>query len=148
MDSDRHVFIVDDDPGVRNSLRILLESAGIGVRVFASAKQFLDDLDARHGCLIVDIRMPGMSGLELQDEIVRRHLGLAVIVMTGHGDVPLAERAMKAGAVGFLEKPFDAGDMLASVQRALLIGSGARSHNAQTKAPSVTPPAGARHPVW
>ncbi|MBC8036231.1 MAG: response regulator, partial [Rhizobiales bacterium] len=105
---DQQAFIVDDDPGVRDSLRVLLEVAGFNVRCFGSAKQFLDGDDARYGCLITDICMPDMNGLELQEEIIRRQMNLAVIVMTGHGDVPLAVRAIKAGAVDFLEKPFDA----------------------------------------
>ena len=134
MDSGQHVFVVDDDPGVRNSLRVLLEVAGFCVRCFGSAKQFLDDDDARHGCLIVDIRMPDMSGLELQEEILRRHMDLSVIVMTGHGDVPLAVQAIKAGAIDFLEKPFNPDTMLASVRRALFAGLQSRSHNGEIRA--------------
>ncbi|HKX35937.1 MAG TPA: response regulator [Rhizorhapis sp.] len=131
---DPQVFIVDDDPGVRNSLRILLEAADFNALSFASARQFLDGEDARHGCLITDVRMPDMNGVELLEEIIRRQMNLAVIIMTGHGDVPMAVRAMNAGAVDFLEKPFDAEVLLASVQRALLIGSQAHSRDAQTKA--------------
>jgi len=134
MDAGQHVFIVDDDAGVRDSLRVLLEVAGFRARSFSSAKQFLLDRSAKYGCLIVDIRMPGMGGLELQEEINRRQMELTVIVMTGHGDVPLAVRALKAGAIDFLEKPFAAEAMLASVRRALLAGSQTRSRNAQTKA--------------
>jgi len=134
MDTGQDVFVVDDDPGVRDSLRVLLEVSGFAVRSFGSANQFLADGDAKHGCLIVDIRMPDMSGLELQDEIIRRQMELAVIVMTGHGDVPLAVRAIKAGAIDFLEKPFDSEAMLVSVRRALLALSEACSRNTQTKA--------------
>ena len=132
--SDEHVFIVDDDADVRDSLQLLLEVAGFKVRNFTSAKQFLTDDSTKHGCLIADIRMPDMSGLELQEEVARRHLDLPVIIMTGHGDVPLAVRAMKAGAVDFLEKPFDEEKMLASVRRALEIGSKARSRVAEARA--------------
>ena len=132
--SDEHVFVVDDDADIRDSMRLLLEVAGFKVRNFTSAKQFLADDSIKHGCLIADIRMPDMSGLELQEEVARRHLELPVIIMTGHGDVPLAVRAMKAGAVDFLEKPFDDEKMLASVRRALDIGSKARSRNAEAKA--------------
>jgi two-component system, LuxR family, response regulator FixJ len=132
--SDEHVFVVDDDADIRDSMQMLLEVAGFKVRNFISAKQFLADDSAKHGCLIADIRMPDMSGLELQEEVARRHLDLPVIIMTGHGDVPLAVRAMKAGAVDFLEKPFDDEKMLASVRRALDIGSKARSRNAEAKA--------------
>jgi two-component system response regulator FixJ len=132
--SDEHVFIVDDDADIRDSLQLLLEVAGFKVRNFTSAKQFLTDDSSKHGCLIADIRMPDMSGLELQEEVARRHLDLPVIIMTGHGDVPLAVRAMKAGAVDFLEKPFDEEKMLASVRRALEIGSRARSRVAEATA--------------
>ena len=132
--SDEHVFVVDDDADIRDSMQMLLEVAGFKVRNFISAKQFLADDSTKHGCLIADIRMPDMSGLELQEEVARRHLELPVIIMTGHGDVPLAVRAMKAGAIDFLEKPFDDEKMLASVRRALDIGSKARSRNAEAKA--------------
>ncbi|MEO7383785.1 MAG: response regulator [Novosphingobium sp.] len=118
----------------KEPVRSLLDIAGFNVRTFGSAKQFLDNDATKDGCLIVDIRMSEMSGLELQEEIVRRHMELAVIVMTGHGDVPLAVRAMRAGATDFLEKPFDAEVMLASVRRALLAGSQARCRNARAAA--------------
>ena len=129
--SDECVFVVDDDADIRDSMRLLLEVAGFKVRSYTSARQFLDDENSRHGCLVADIRMPDMSGLELQEEVARRHLDLPVIIMTGHGDVPLAVRAMKAGAVDFLEKPFDDEKMLSSIRRALEIGSRARSRNAE-----------------
>lgn len=132
--SDEHVFVVDDDADIRDSMRLLLEVAGFKVRNFTSAKQFLADDSVKHGCLIADIRMPDMSGLELQEEVARRHLDLPVIIMTGHGDVPLAVRAMKAGAIDFLEKPFDDEKMLASVRRALEIGSRSRSRKAEAQA--------------
>ena len=132
--SDEHVFVVDDDADIRDSMRLLLEVAGFKVRNFISAKQFLSDDGPKHGCLIADIRMPDMSGLELQEEVTRRHIDLPVIIMTGHGDVPLAVRAMKAGAIDFLEKPFDDEKMLASVRRALDIGSKARSRKAEATA--------------
>jgi len=132
--SDEHVFVVDDDADIRDSMRLLLEVAGFKVRNFTSARQFLADDSAKNGCLIADIRMPDMSGLELQEEVARRHLDLPVIIMTGHGDVPLAVRAMKAGAIDFLEKPFDEEKMLASVRRALEIGSRSRSRKAEAQA--------------
>jgi len=119
---DQPVYIVDDDAAVRDSLRMLLESAGYAVRGFDAAQSFLSDADLDRGCLVVDIRMPGMSGLELQEELVRRNVSLPVIVITGHGDVPLAVRAMTAGAVDFIEKPFDDRRMLDSVARALQVG--------------------------
>ena len=126
--------MVDDDADVRDSLRVLLEASGFTVRVFTSAIHFLADSGPKSGCLIADIRMPDMSGLELQEEIVRRQIQLPVIVMTGHGDVPLAVRAMKAGAVDFLEKPFDDNLMLASVRRGLEAGSRAASRAAEVEA--------------
>ena len=114
------IFIVDDDEGVRESLQALLEAEGFAAETFASASAFLaGDTAARPACLIADIRMPDMDGLELQEELVRRKAGLPVIVVTGHGDVPLAVRAMKAGAIDFLEKPYDETVLLGSLRRAL-----------------------------
>jgi two-component system response regulator FixJ len=136
--SDQHVFVVDDDPGIRDSMHLLLEVAGFKVCNFGSARQFLADDRPKHGCLIADIRMPDMSGLDLQEEVIRRHMELPVIIMTGHGDVPLAVRAMKAGAIDFLEKPFNDETLLASVRRALDVGSQARSRSAETKAAKET----------
>ncbi len=134
MAEEQCVFVVDDDADVRDSLRVLLEASGFTVRVFTSAIHFLADSGPKNGCLIADIRMPDMSGLELQEEIVRRQIQLPVIVMTGHGDVPLAVRAMKAGAVDFLEKPFDDNLMLASVRRGLEAGSRAAGRAAEVEA--------------
>jgi two-component system response regulator FixJ len=132
--NDDYVFVVDDDADVRDSMRMLLEVAGFNVRSFSSAKHFLADGDPKHGCLIADIRMPDMSGLELQEEVTRRQIALPVIIITGHGDVPLAVQAMKAGAIDFLEKPFDDEMILASVRRAMEIGSRARGRAAETRA--------------
>lgn len=113
------VFVVDDDEDVRDSLHALLESAGWPVEQFASAADFLASAGLeRGGCLVTDVRMPGMDGLALQAALAERGAGLPVIVVTGHGDVPLAVQAMKAGAVDFLEKPFDDEQLLASVSRA------------------------------
>jgi len=120
------VFIVDDDPDVRDSLAMLLGSAGFHPETFESAKKFLASGGAeRQGCLIADIRMPDMDGLALQEELARRCALLSVIIVTGHGDVPLAVRAMKAGAVDFLEKPFDEDSLMFSVRRALQESSSA-----------------------
>lgn len=129
--NEEYVFVVDDDADIRDFMRLLLEVVGFKVRNYTSARQFLDDDLPKQGCLVADIRMPDMSGLELQEEVAKRHLDLPVIIMTGHGDVPLAVRAMKAGAVDFLEKPFDDEKMLSSVRRALEIGSRARGRNAE-----------------
>jgi two-component system response regulator FixJ len=125
------VFIVDDDGDVRDSLRALLESAGHSVREFDNAKKVLAEPDiSKASCLIADIRMPDMDGLQLQEELNRRQIGLPVIIITGHGDVPLAVRAMKAGAVDFLEKPFDGEFMLDTVRRALTLGERTRDQAA------------------
>ena len=122
------VSIVDDDADVRDSLQALLESAGFEVRSFDSARKVLDDpILAQSGCLIADIRMPDMDGLPLQEELVRRQIGLPVIVVTGHGDVPLAVRAMKAGAIDFMEKPLDDELLIDTIKRALSLDTEARS---------------------
>lgn len=117
------VFIADDDEAVRDSLQILLETAGYRVRPFVSGGAFLAALMPQdEGCLIIDVRMPGIGGLEVQERLQAERITLPVIVITGHGDVPLAVRAMKAGAVDFVEKPFTEDAILAAVERALAIG--------------------------
>jgi two-component system response regulator FixJ len=113
------IFIVDDDADVRDSLQALLDSAGYRVRAFDSARKVLAAPDlANAACLIADIRMPEMDGMTLQEELNKRQMGIPVIIVTGHGDIPLAVRALRAGAVDFIEKPFDDEPLLASVQRA------------------------------
>jgi two-component system, LuxR family, response regulator FixJ len=120
MTSDAVVFVVDDDAAVRESLAMLLRLAGYGVHDYDSAARFLSEArPVPRSCLIADIRMPDMDGLELQQELLRRGSPLPVIIVTGHGDVPLAVQAMKAGAVDFLEKPFAREVLLAAVRRAL-----------------------------
>ena len=120
MPADRLIYVVDDDEAVRDSLSLLLEGRGYTVRSFASASAFLDAAPSlRPGVLIADIRMPGMDGLELLQRLTERELFFPVIVVTGHGDVPLAVRAMKGGAVDFIEKPFAADAILNSVAAAL-----------------------------
>jgi FixJ family two-component response regulator len=101
------VFVVDDDPAMRDSLRWLIESTGLEVETFADAHTFLARIRPDvPGCLVLDIRMPGMSGLDLQTELTRRGVGLPTIMVTGHAEVPMAVRAVKAGAIDFIEKPF------------------------------------------
>ncbi|HSK38543.1 MAG TPA: response regulator FixJ [Arenibaculum sp.] len=120
MTTEPTVFIVDDDEAVRDSLDMLLEASGFTVETFASPTDFLaSDAPQRPGCLIVDIRMPEMSGLEVQEQLNQAGHTLPVIVITGHGDVPLAVRAMKSGAVDFVEKPFDEETILNAVRNAL-----------------------------
>ncbi|HEY0283196.1 MAG TPA: response regulator [Rhizomicrobium sp.] len=127
MSTEPVIYVVDDNALLRDSMRTLLECAGYIVRDYPSAKLFLADRVYHSGCVIVDICMPEMNGLEMQEEIVRRGIDLPVIVITGHGDVPLAVRAMKAGAVEFLEKVFKCERLLESVQRALATGEKARA---------------------
>jgi len=114
------VFVVDDQQAVRNSLRWLLESIGIPVRDYPTAEAFLRDYEpAQPGCLILDVRMPGMSGLDLQEELARRGIELPTIVITAHAEVPMAVRAVKAGAVDFIQKPFSHELLLDRVKQAL-----------------------------
>jgi len=120
MPGDRLVFIVDDDEAVRDSLELLLESAGHLVKAFEAAADALEFCRARSpACIVTDVRMPEMDGLEFQERLAASGLQVPVIVMTGHADVPLAVRAMKAGAVDFIEKPFSDDAMLASIEAAL-----------------------------
>jgi len=118
--TERVVHVIDDDADVRQSLAFLLTAAGLTVRVHDSAVAFLEVLpDIKEGCVVTDVRMPGMDGLELQRRLQQMKVQLPVIVMTGHGDVPMSVRAMKAGAVDFLTKPFRDQDMLDAVSSAI-----------------------------
>ena len=115
------VYVVDDDEAVRDSLQWLLEGASYRVQAYDSAEAFLADFDARAiACLVLDVRMPGMSGLELQEELVRRKATLPIIFITGHGDVPMAVSTMKKGAVDFIEKPFDQAKLKSLVEQMLV----------------------------
>jgi FixJ family two-component response regulator len=114
------VFIVDDDEAVRNSLRFLLKSVGLATRTLSSAQEFLDTYrQSQPGCLVLDVRMPGMSGLELQQQLNLRGATIPVIFITGHGDIPMAVEAMQHGAFDFLQKPFRDQDLIDRIQRAL-----------------------------
>lgn len=114
------VFVVDDDEEVRSALKLLFESVGLPVICYASAVEYLDRFDVSlPGCLVVDIRMPGMSGLDMQEKLKEFPLHPPVIIITGHGDVPMAVRAVQAGAVDFIEKPFRDQLLLDSVHRAI-----------------------------
>ncbi len=120
MSDDATVFIVDDDPSIRHSLSWLLESVKLNVEAFASAEEFLQQVGIdRIGCLILDVRMPGMSGLELQEALMARAMILPVIILTGHGDVPMAVRAMANGAFDFLQKPFNGPQLLERINAAI-----------------------------
>ncbi len=114
------VYIVDDDYAVRSALRLLFRTAELEVETFSSAEAFLEDADlARRCCVLLDIRMPGMTGTALQDELLRRGARVPVIFITGHGDIPVAVEAIKKGAFDFIEKPFDDERLLSQVRAAL-----------------------------
>ncbi|MES9826740.1 MAG: response regulator transcription factor [Candidatus Thiodiazotropha sp.] len=114
------VFVVDDDEEVRGALKLLFESVGLPVICYPSAGDYLEQFDeSLPGCLVVDIRMPGMSGLDMQEKLAERPIHPPVIIITGHGDVPMAVRAVQAGAVDFIEKPFRDQILLDSVHRAI-----------------------------
>jgi len=114
------VHLIDDDAGVRQSLAFLLTTAGLAVRVYASAMAFLEALDSlQPGCIISDVRMPGIDGLALQSRLKQLGVNLPMIIMTGHADVPLAVQVMKAGAIDFIEKPFDDELLLGAIRIAL-----------------------------
>lgn len=114
------VFVVDDDEAVRNSVGMLLRAEGIKTEIFSSAEQFLESYDSkRPGCLLLDVRMPGMSGLELQQRLSLHALRIPIIFMTGHGDITMAVHAMKGGAIDFVEKPFDYEKLLNSVRECI-----------------------------
>ena len=120
MPSDRTIYVVDDDAGVRRSLEQLLDAEGFAVMAFDSATAFLEAaLGLAPGCILLDVRMPEMDGLELQERLRDLDIALPVVIMTGHGDVPTAVKAMKAGAADFLEKPYSDGDLLGAIERAL-----------------------------
>ena len=120
MPSDAVTHVIDDDEAVRHSIEFLLRAANIDVKVYDSAVAFLAALPAiKSGCVVTDVRMPEMDGLELQRRLAELHPQLPVIIITGHADVPLAVQAMKAGAVDFIEKPFSDEVILASIETAL-----------------------------
>jgi FixJ family two-component response regulator len=125
------VYIVDDDPDMRDSLRWLMKTVGIRAQTFASAAEFLRDFTPNGpGCVILDVRMPGTSGLDLFEQLIARGEGMPVIFITAHADVPMAVRAMKSGAVEFVEKPFNRQTLLDRVQRAIKDDSERRSRMA------------------
>jgi FixJ family two-component response regulator len=114
------VFVIDDDASLRESLASLFRSVGLQVRPFAAASDFLRaDLPSAPSCLVLDVRLPGISGLDFQNELVKANIQIPIVFMTGHGDIPMTVRAMKAGAMEFLTKPFRDQDMLDAVQLGL-----------------------------
>lgn len=127
MVSKTTVFIVDDDSEVRDALVLLMESVGLRASAFDSAQAFLDQFDATvPGCVITDVRMPGMSGLELQKKLSEKNLHPQIIIITGHGDIPMTVESMRQGALDFIEKPFNDQRLLDSVHRAIEIDASKR----------------------
>jgi RNA polymerase sigma factor (sigma-70 family) len=129
------VFIVDDDADVRRAMERLVRSVGLDVESYASAKEFLlREAPDRPGCIVLDVRMPGLSGLDLQQELARANLNLPIIFVTGHGTVPMSVRAMKAGAIDFLQKPIDDQVLLDAVQQAIEQDRRSRRERAEVQA--------------
>jgi len=127
MDKQDTVFIVDDDEGIREGLGMLLETVGQPYELYSSAIEFLEAFDPdRGGCLVLDIRMPRMSGLELQEKLNEQESPLPIIFITGHGDIPMAVDAMRRGALDFIRKPFREQDLLDRINEALQFDAGKR----------------------
>jgi two-component system response regulator FixJ len=139
------VFLVDDDHAVRDALELLLDSAGLKTVSYTTAADFLAEYDqSLHGCLVLDIRMPGMSGMELQDALLAKSVNIPVIFLTGHGNVSMSAKAFRTGAVDFLEKPFDENILLERIQEAIQLDQNnqeqaARKAEACARLKSLTP---------
>jgi len=139
------VFVVDDDASVRKALARSIQTANLNVKVFASAREFLDQGPPDGpGCLVLDVRMPGLSGLELQAELNSRNIRIPIIFITGHGDIPMSVKAMKGGATNFLTKPFEIAKLLEAIREALkqdkgLHASRLESAEAQRRIQTLTP---------
>ena len=130
MNDDQTIFIVDDEKSVRDSIKFLMESIGLKAQVFTSAQEYLDQFDVNApGCLITDIRMPMMSGLDLQQKLTEKAIHPPIIMITGHGDVPMAVSAIQQGAIDFVEKPFNNQKLLDIVYKALEIDATRRGEN-------------------
>ena len=126
------VFVVDDDPAVRAYLQWLIESVGLAVQTFATAQEFLDNYDPPvPGCLVLDVRMPGLSGFDLQAALAARQITIPIIMMTAYAEVPMAVRAMRGGAVDFIQKPFDGQLLLDRIQQAIDADRAARQAGAE-----------------
>jgi FixJ family two-component response regulator len=126
------VFVVDDEPSICAALKRLIKSVGLEVQTFPSAQDFLQSQRPDGpGCLVLDVRLPGLSGLDLQQKLVEAKVDLPIIFMTGHGDIPMSVRAMKAGAVEFLTKPFNDQDLLDAIQQALARDGAARQRQSE-----------------
>ena len=145
MSLESTVYLVEDDAAVRHALDLLLEARGLRRRVYASGQEFIDDYDPAHpGCLVTDLRMPGMSGLDVQKALLAKGHHIPVIFITGYGDVPQAVRAMKGGAVDFLQKPFENEILIAAIEKALAQEEASRllraeAHDAAARLQTLTP---------
>lgn len=129
MQKEQIIYVVDDDEGIREGLQLLLETSGHSVKLFCSGIDFLESYHAdMHGCLILDIRMPRMSGLDLQQKLKGLGSTLPIIFITGHGDIPMAVEAMRQGAIDFIRKPFREQDLLDRINQALSIDAGNIKH--------------------
>lgn len=132
MNKNATVFVVDDDDSVCRALRLLIESVGLNIETYPSADTFLEAYNpAKWGCIVLDVRMPGVGGLDLQEMLPERGIRLPVIFITGHGDVPTSVRALKGGAEEFLQKPFDDQTLLDAIQRAISKDRASRSKDAR-----------------
>jgi two-component system, LuxR family, response regulator FixJ len=128
------VYLVDDDFSIRDSLSLLIETTGQAVRCFESADDFLNNFDPdQAGCLILDVRMPSMTGLELQEELARRDFAIPIIFISGHADVPDSSKAFRAGAIDYMEKPFDSDTLLTRMQEAIQKDLDTRVYNAEKR---------------
>src|SRR5712664_2838785 len=132
IEPDAVVFVVDDDPSVRRSTERLLRSAGLKVQTFSSAREFLHHQPEGPACLVLDVRMPGLSGMDLQRELTQSGIQVPIIFITGHGDIPMSVRAMKAGAVEFLTKPFRSRGLLDAVRAAIERDRSAHKERSET----------------
>jgi len=134
IDSGETVFIVDDDPAICESLSDLMESAGLVTRQFSSAEEFLAiTSEDPAGCLVLDVRLPGMSGMELQSRLIKSGVSIPIVIMTAHGDIPMVRNAMKAGAVEFLTKPFQGEELLTAIEHAFALDRANRSARIQER---------------
>lgn len=143
--NDRTVFLVDDDEAIRHSASFMLRHAGYSVKTFPDGIVFLDQVsDELDGCILLDVRMPGMDGLEVQGVLNRRGINMPVIILTGHGDVPVAVEAMKGGAIEFLEKPYEKQALVGAIESAFALldnqaAEDKRSAEAKAKLTNLTP---------
>ncbi len=135
MSDELTVFIVDDDEPVRDAIGMLLDTVDISYRGYSDAQAFLEEFDsAQTGCLVLDIRMPGMSGLELQEQLIEMKASIPIVFITGHGDIPMAVEAMRRGAVDFIRKPFRDQELLDRIHEALSVDDEQRSREADIDA--------------